>query len=136
MNDLRVILPLPRYEGPNGRSHYRLKNQQAKADKLLALSEGRVDPGTQPMTCVAVIIDWYCATNRMLDVDNALGRCKYFIDGLTHAGWWIDDRVIRQTTIRRWLPGEAAGFKGRVIITARATDPDSLRLVEIEPAHG
>lgn len=136
MSDLRIILPLPRYEGPNGRSHWRIRNTQAKADKVLASREGRVGGAVTPIPLVALVIDWYCSTRRLIDCDNAYGRCKYFIDGLTSAGWWDDDRAIRATTIRRWLPGEAAGFKGRVVITARPMDAGALRLIEIDPLHG
>lgn len=135
MNELRVILPLPKYEGPNGRSHWRVRNTQAKSDKALASSEGRIGGRVDPISVVSLVIDWYCSTRRMIDTDNAHGRCKYFIDGLTSAGWWLDDRDIRSTTIRRWLPGEAAGFKSRVVITARSME-QALRLVEIDPVYG
>jgi len=135
MNEFRVILPMPKYEGPNGRSHWRARNTQAKADKQLASLYGAIVGPEQPITVVSLVIDWYCATRRMIDTDNAHGRCKYFIDGLTSAGWWRDDKDIRATTIRRWFPGEGAGFKARVVITARPMD-QALRLIEIDPAYG
>jgi len=61
---------------------------------------GLVTPIERP----ALIIEWYAATNRLIDVDNAQARCKYLIDGLTKAGWWGDDREIEQVTTRRFLP--------------------------------
>jgi Holliday junction resolvase RusA-like endonuclease len=67
------------------------------------------------MDAVALRIDWYCPTKRRIDCDNALSRCKSYIDGLTLAGWWADDSVIRSVTIAVHLPGERRGV---VVITA------------------
>lgn len=134
MRCLRVILPLPKYEGPNGRSHFRVKHQQSVIDKTLAYAEAGND--VAGFDSVAVIIDWYCTTRRLIDCDNAHARCKYLLDGLTEAGWWPDDSAIRQVTIRRFLPGEGAGFKGRVVIHAMDHAEHALRFPTIDPVFG
>jgi len=51
------------------------------------------------MESAHVFIDWHCLTKRLIDCDNALSRCKSYLDGLTDAGWWVDDRAIRVVTI-------------------------------------
>jgi Holliday junction resolvase RusA-like endonuclease len=51
------------------------------------------------MESAHVFIDWHCPTKRLIDCDNALSRCKSYLDGLTDAGWWVDDRAIRVVTI-------------------------------------
>jgi hypothetical protein len=79
-----------------------------------------------------VEIEWYTKTKRMIDCDNALSRCKSYIDGLTDAEWWLDDKQIRKMSIEVFLPGEGCGFTDKVVITAR----QRLQRLTIDPNVG
>jgi Holliday junction resolvase RusA-like endonuclease len=41
-----------------------------------------------------------CGRGRLPDPDNIGGRTKAYIDGLTDAGVWADDSVVRSITFR------------------------------------
>lgn len=128
----RIILPLPSIEGSNSRSHWCVRQRAAKGDRLIAAVEARALGLIGPIAKPVVVVDWYQKTRRMIDCDNALSRCKSYLDGLTDAEWWSDDKAIREITIRVWLPGEGAGYKGKVVITVL----DAPRLVTIDSVFG
>lgn len=116
--DIRsILLPLPAYTGANGRCHFHATNEKAKFDKATSYSESLAMGLTTRILRPAIIIEWYAASNRRIDVDNCQGRCKYLIDGLTLAGWWEDDSEIEQVTTRRFLPKDGF-YKARVRILA------------------
>lgn len=112
-----ILLPLPRYTGPNGRCHWHQTSEHAKADKAISYSESLAMGYTTRILRPAIIIEWYASSNRRIDVDNCQGRCKYLIDGLTLAGWWEDDSEIEQVTTRRFLPKDGF-YKGKVRVLA------------------
>jgi hypothetical protein len=98
--DERTIeLPLPKVQGSNSRSHWVVRSRTAKSDRYVAfgIAGGRVL--RKPLSAAHVVIDWHCPTKRLIDCDNALSRCKSYLDGLTDAGWWADDRAVRSVTI-------------------------------------
>jgi hypothetical protein len=100
-----VELPLPKVPGSNSRSHWTARSRAARVDRLAARLVGYSLPRTT-MPAAHVTIDWYCSTRRMIDTDNALSRCKSYLDGLTDAGWWID------------VHPPTSAIKGRVRISA------------------
>ncbi len=111
-----IELALPTVKGSNSRTHWVVRHRGAAIDRAYACAAAqRNAPSSEAMDAVALRIDWYCPTKRRIDCDNALSRCKSYIDGLTLAGWWADDSVIRSVTIAVHLPGERRGV---VVITA------------------
>jgi Holliday junction resolvase RusA-like endonuclease len=110
-----IELPLPHLQSANSRSHWRSRCKNAAADRFLAAITARQAGATTPLPGASVRIDWFCPTRRLLDCDNALARCKAYLDGLTDASWWKDDRAIRQVTIQVHPPGEKRGV---VVIAA------------------
>lgn len=106
----RVELPLPALKGSNSRGHWVTRHRAANADRLTAFIAAQAVPRGEPLESVRLVIRWHCPTRRMLDCDNALSRCKSYIDGLTDAGWWKDDAVIRCVEITVLPPGEKRGL--------------------------
>lgn len=94
-----IELPLPRVQGSNSRSHWTVRSNTAKSDRYVAFGIARTLVPRKPLSQAHVVIDWHCPTKRLIDCDNALSRCKSYLDGLTDAGWWSDDRAIRTVTI-------------------------------------
>lgn len=119
MIERRIVLPIPTIEGSNSRAHWCVRQRAAKGDRFLAAVEARLHGLVGLISNPIVTVEWYAKTRRLLDCDNALSRCKSYIDGLTDAGWWEDDKDIREMTIRVYMPGEGAGYTGKVVITAR-----------------
>jgi Holliday junction resolvase RusA-like endonuclease len=128
----RIILPLPSVEGSNSRSHWGVRRESAKCDRMIAAIEARAHGLVGPLKNPVVVVDWYQKTKRSIDCDNALSRCKSYIDGLTDAEWWVDDKAIREMTIRVWAPGENGGYKAKVVITVL----DAPRLLTIDSVFG
>lgn len=104
-----VELPLPRLVGSNSRAHWSKRSRDAHADRQSAHVHGLACRPDKPFVAVRLVIDWWCPTRRMLDCDNALSRCKAYLDGLTDAGWWLDDKAIRTVEITVHPPGERKG---------------------------
>lgn len=96
---LKIELPLPRVQGSNSRSHWTVRSRTAKSDRYVAFGTAGGRILRKPLSAAHVVIDWHCPTKRLIDCDNALSRCKSYLDGLTDAGWWADDRSIRTVTI-------------------------------------
>lgn len=101
-----IELPLPKVQGSNARSHWTVRSRTAKSDRYVAFGHASESSFSkngrllrEPMSAAHVFIDWHCPTKRLIDCDNALSRCKSYLDGLTDAGWWVDDRAIRVVTI-------------------------------------
>jgi Holliday junction resolvase RusA-like endonuclease len=96
---LSIELPIPKVQGSNSRSHWVVRSRTAKSDRYVAfgIAGGRID--RKALSVAHVVIDWHCPTKRLIDCDNALSRCKSYLDGLTDAGWWDDDKAIRTVTI-------------------------------------
>lgn len=111
-----VELALPRLVGSNSRAHWSKRSRDAHADRQSAHVIGLACRPAKPFASVRLVIDWWCPTRRMIDCDNALSRCKAYIDGLTDAGWWPDDKAIRTVEITVHPPGER---KATVVISAR-----------------
>lgn len=89
-----ISLPIPKSRGSNGRDHWAAKAKLTKADRLLArITGGTVSPA-MPLRFVALTIAYRVKGKQGPDVDNAISRCKAYLDGLTDAGWWVDDRVL------------------------------------------
>lgn len=114
---MRLILPIPSLQGSNSRAHYRVRIKDAKADRFIAALESRAIDVVQLKNPIVSVL-WYCRTKRMLDCDNALSRCKSYIDGLTDAGWWSDDKKIVSMTVRVLPPNKVTGNVACVHITA------------------
>ena len=129
---LRIILPLPSMDGSNGRGHWRTRHRKSQTDLSVARDAALLEPPLRHLSKSVVIVDWYCANRRLIDTDNALSRLKGYIDGLTQAGWWKDDRDIWRTIISRYTPDQHLGLTGRVMITAIEMPPNTLRSPEID----
>lgn len=99
--DLTLSLPPPRMPGANARTHWVVRHRAAKHDRYvaatLALAEMRKRPAWEPMGGATVSVVWR-GRGRLPDPDNVGGRTKGFIDGLTDAGVWADDRVVTAVT--------------------------------------
>ena len=103
-----VELALPRLVGSNSRAHWSKRSRDAHADRQSAHVIGLACRPAKPFTEVRLVIDWWCPTRRMID-------CEAYIDGLTDAGWWPDDKAIRTVEITVHPPGER---KATVVISA------------------
>lgn len=89
-----ISLPIPKSRGSNGRDHWAARAKLTKADRMLArITGGTVSPA-MPLRFVALTIAYRVKGQQGPDVDNAISRCKAYLDGLTDAGWWVDDRVL------------------------------------------
>lgn len=110
-----IELPLPKLQSANSRGHWRSRCSRARADRFVAAVTARQGVAAPPLPGASVRIDWFCPTRRLLDCDNALARCKAYLDGLTDAAWWNDDKAVRQVTIQVHPPGEKRGV---VVIAA------------------
>lgn len=101
--DDRLILrlPPPKMPGANSRTHWVVRHRAAKHDRYvastLALAEMRKARSWAPMQGATLSIVWL-GRGRLPDPDNIGGRTKAFIDGLTDAGVWTDDRVVSAVT--------------------------------------
>lgn len=98
-DERKIELPLPKVQGSNSRSHWVVRSRTAKSDRYVAFGIAGGRTHRKPLSAAHVIIDWHCPTKRLIDCDNALSRCKSYLDGLTDAGWWTDDRAVRSVTI-------------------------------------
>lgn len=96
---MTIELPIPKVQGSNSRSHWTVRSRTAKSDRYVAFGIAKSGVLRKPLVEAHVFIDWHCPTKRLIDCDNALSRCKSYLDGLTDAGWWTDDRAIRTVTI-------------------------------------
>lgn len=87
--------------GSNSRSHWRVRHRAARHDRYVAatvaLAEMRKCASWEPIRQATVSVEWH-GRGCLPDVDNIGGRTKAFIDGLTDARVWADDRAI--TTIQ------------------------------------
>lgn len=89
--------------GANARCHWRVRHRAAKHDRhvaaTLATEEMRVFASWQKVEGAALTVTWR-GRGRLPDPDNIGGRTKAYIDGLTDAGVWHDDSVVRSITFR------------------------------------
>ncbi len=86
-----ISLPLPRSKGSNGRDHWAARAKLVKADRALAFTAGSTVAPPMPFKDVSLTIAYRTKGAQAPDCDNAISRCKAYIDGLTDAGWWVDD---------------------------------------------
>jgi len=99
--DAECKLPRPRGLALNARVHWARRARDNKTDREYAKHVGEL-VAPQQMRQPMLEITWR-GRGRLPDVDNVVGRCKAYIDGLTDAGWWRDDAdivLIRATTER------------------------------------
>jgi Holliday junction resolvase RusA-like endonuclease len=89
--------------GANSRTHWTVRHRAAQHDRYvaatLALAQVRGFRAWEPMKGAALTVTWH-GRGRLPDPDNIGGRTKAFIDGLTDAGVWQDDAVVRAITFR------------------------------------
>lgn len=89
--------------GANSRTHWRVRHRAAQHDRYvaatLALAEMRKSASWKAMGGATLVVTWR-GKGRLPDPDNIGGRTKAFIDGLTDAGVWADDSVVRSITFR------------------------------------
>lgn len=94
---MTLVLPPPTMPGANSRSHWRVRHRAARHDRYvaatLALAETRRFASWQPIAQASVTVEWH-GRGSLPDVDNIGGRTKAYIDGLTDAKVWNDDRAI------------------------------------------
>jgi Holliday junction resolvase RusA-like endonuclease len=100
---LTLTLPPPTMPGANSRCHWRVRHKAARHDRYvaatLALAEMRKSASWQRMEGASLTVTWR-GRGRLPDPDNIGGRTKAYIDGLTDAGVWADDSVVRSITFR------------------------------------
>jgi hypothetical protein len=89
--------------GANARCHWRVRHKAARQDRYvaatLALAETRKSGAWEPLEGAALTVTWR-GRGRLPDPDNIGGRTKAYIDGLTDAGVWKDDSVVKAITFR------------------------------------
>ena len=100
---LTITLPPPMMPGANQRCHWRVRHKAARHDRYvaasLALAEMRKFASWEPLEGATLTVTWR-GRGRLPDPDNIGGKTKAYIDGLTDAGVWTDDRVVRSITFR------------------------------------
>lgn len=108
--------------GANSRTHWVVRHRAAKHDRYvaatMALAEMRKARHWTPMLGATLAVRWL-GRGRLPDPDNIGGRTKAFIDGLTDAKVWEDDRVVEAITFRTERVRQAADCG--VIIEVRRT---------------
>lgn len=122
-DDLLILrLPPPRMPGANSRTHWVVRHRAAKHDRYvaatMALAEMRKARSWTPMLGATLSIRWL-GRGRLPDPDNVGGRTKGFIDGLTDAKVWEDDRVVTAVTFSTERVRQAADCG--VVIEVRRT---------------
>lgn len=99
---LTITLPLPhKLLSPNQTPHpvvFRRLKRKARGDAQIAAlvalqTAGMAD--SPRWTAVTVECRVYCTTQRRRDADNFTASMKAAMDGLTDAGIWTDDSVVR-----------------------------------------
>ena len=122
---LRVTLPIPSGQlGPNGRAHWRKKHalfqqykQYAYVEMLCLFTVQDVEPPHWAGT-VWVDLTWQVSSRAHIpDVDNALARCKAYLDAGQAAGIYKDDRQVQMRSIIRRV-----GKPSQVELTFECTD--------------
>lgn len=98
LRTITIILPVPPVElSKNGRANrwkrHRLFQQHKDSARLVLYGALR---GERPEWAggVTVRVDWYVASGRPPDIDNATERIAAYMDGAQAAGLLIDDRQI------------------------------------------
>lgn len=89
--------------------------EAARNLRAMAQYAGKASAPTRPLlgpVVVDAVIEWP-ARRHTVDFDAAVASLKPVLDGLTDAGWWLDDAQVVGMTIRQ-TRGE-----GRVLLTAR-----------------
>lgn len=91
--DAECVLPKPKGAGLNSRIHWAKRAKDTKSDRSYAKFVGELAAPKKKIRKAIVEVTWR-GRGRLPDIDNIIGRCKAFIDGLTDAGWWEDDSDI------------------------------------------
>lgn len=89
-----VTLPLPlQAVRPNARSrsHWPKTNAVKKMRAWANAAPEIAVQFTNPVVSAVV----YLKTKRCWDRDNLTASCKAYLDGLTDAGYWLDDSIVR-----------------------------------------
>lgn len=89
--------------GANQRCHWRVRHRAAQHDRYvaatLATAEIRRCGSWKMMQGATLTVTWR-GRGRLPDPDNIGGKTKAYIDGLTDAKVWPDDRVVQSITFR------------------------------------
>jgi len=89
--------------GANQRCHWRVRHRAAQHDRYVAATlatvEMRKSASWERMKGATLTVTWR-GRGRLPDPDNIGGKTKAYIDGLTDAGVWDDDRVVASITFR------------------------------------
>jgi len=126
-----VRLPLPPLAlSPNGRTHWRTRARlvtqhrgEAKWRALEALGYAYNPVPLFPAGTVVRVTAWVYRPKRRkrMDDDNFKASCKAYLDGLTDAGVWADDKQARWGDVE-WGSEEVFGGRaeGGVVLTLTA----------------
>jgi Holliday junction resolvase RusA-like endonuclease len=114
---LTVVLPIPSGQlGPNGRVHWRKKHnlfQEAKSAAWVEFHNARTGPTWQGPVHLDLL--WVAQRQQWLpDVDQALARCKAYLDA-GQGMVYMNDRQVQVRSIRREV-----GSNPRVELTFEA----------------
>lgn len=98
LNSITIILPVPPVDlSKNGRAgwrkRHRLFRQHKETARLVLYGALRGERPEWP-DGVNVRVDWYAASGRPPDVDNATERLAAYIDGAEAVGLVVNDRQI------------------------------------------
>ena len=100
---LSIRLPPPMMPGANQRCHWRVRHRAAQHDRYVAATlatvEMRKSASWERMKGATLTVTWR-GRGRLPDPDNIGGKTKAYIDGLTDAGVWKDDSVVKSITFR------------------------------------
>ena len=108
----RVIIPcVPDADlGSNGRLHYMVRARKVRQLREYVYWQTRESAPSSPLTgrvVLTISVGWPRGRKRH-DDDNMVSLCKTIIDGMTDAGWWVNDsqvsikRPIEQQPWGRW----------------------------------
>jgi Holliday junction resolvase RusA-like endonuclease len=95
---------------PNARVHWRVRARKVKALREFVYWATKADAPIEPFTGPVVLtisVGWPVGRKRH-DDDNMVSLCKTIVDGMTDAGWFVNDsqvsieRPIKQEPWGRW----------------------------------
>jgi len=118
MNILRIVAP-NKLLHPNSRTHWMKKHTAVRQARGWAIVAGR---GQALLLNPIVAVVPLSRDKRRRDLDNILASCKATIDGLTDAGWWVDDHMVRQWTVVEQVTAKRLDENQILILAVEAED--------------
>ena len=96
---------------------YRLNKTWKNAVQLHATNHANTAKVKRPLGPSRVRVDFYVATNRRRDADNAMAAVKPCLDGLVAAGWFPDDSIEHVLPSVSFIVDKANAGRVRITVT-------------------